>query len=252
MAAFTELDISGLIEWAKARPKIVEETVMAYLPNRLYMMDTGHRCEIISYAEDGTVTVAVTEKWNHINFPRRVGGVDPGTLVECDLPPYDEKVGIKWNRAQCIAYLNEQRAGNGEPPLTDAELAGMHLGYDDFDSDGNPIVHDAPPDNEYEDYRDFVDDSNPDHKTIQIPIEGRGEHIKNMLLKVQRALETNAEGGVSNAPALVYNKDKSFSKEVPFEQVAYLFGEYEDKVYCTAQLYEGGLQMGRKVAPLKW
>ena len=73
-----------------------------------------------------------------------------------------------------------------------------------------------------------------------------------MLLKVQRALETNAEGGVSNAPALVYNKDRSFSKEVPFAQVAYLFGEYEDKVYCTAQLYEGGLQMGRKVAPLKW
>ena len=252
MAAFTDIDKEGLAAWAKTRPELVEKTVMAYPPNRLYLMDTGHRCEIISYGEDGTVVVAVTGKWNHINFPRRVGDVDPGTLTECDLPGPDETVGIKMSRAECIVYLNGERAKNGVPPLTDDELAGMHMGYDDFDEDGNPLLLDDPPDNGFDEYRDFLDDSNPDHKTIQIPIEGRGKHIKNMLLKVQRALETNAEGGVSNAPALVYNKDQSFRQEVPFEQVAYLFGEYEDKVYCTAQLYEGGLQMGRKVAPLKW
>ena len=89
-------------------------------------------------------------------------------------------------------------------------------------------------------------------ESITIPIEGRGKHLKNMLLKLQRLQETNDKQHAETDPVLVYNKDRSVQTTVPFEVVEYLFEEHDDKIYCTARLYENGLEFGRKVAPLPW
>jgi hypothetical protein len=58
-------------------------------------MDTGHRAVIYSYSEDGTVTVMVLGDYNLIEFERRVFGVDPDTLMECDLPEPNEPLGVR-------------------------------------------------------------------------------------------------------------------------------------------------------------
>ena len=89
-------------------------------------------------------------------------------------------------------------------------------------------------------------------ESITIPIEGRGKHLRNMLLKLQRMQETNDKRQAETDPVLVYNKDRSVQMTVPFKDVAYLFEEHDDKIYCTAREYENGLEFGRKVAPLSW
>jgi hypothetical protein len=94
MAKICELDEQGWREWLAGRPPAVRALAEKYPPDRLYRMaDTGHRVTLLAYAEDGTVRVAVTGRFNLVSFERQVFGVDPATLVECDLPGPDEPLG---------------------------------------------------------------------------------------------------------------------------------------------------------------
>lgn len=83
----------GFDAWVAGRPRAVQEMVRLKPPDRLYKMQSGHRCTIYSYAEDGTVTVAVTGEFNRVVFSRQVFGISIEELIECDPPGPDEDVG---------------------------------------------------------------------------------------------------------------------------------------------------------------
>lgn len=87
------IDPTGWEEWVDSRPAVIQKMCRSHPPDRLYRMESGHRGTIESYNENGTVTVAVTGEYNRVLFPRSVFGIDPSTLVECDLPGPDEDVG---------------------------------------------------------------------------------------------------------------------------------------------------------------
>jgi hypothetical protein len=111
MAKLAELDPVAVEAWLAERPPIIREMVTKRPPNLLYRMPTGHRVTIYSYSEDGTVSVIVGGQFNLIAFERNVFGVDPDTLVECDLPPADEPVGaMLTEKADIEAHVEDVRA----------------------------------------------------------------------------------------------------------------------------------------------
>jgi len=80
--------------WLGSRPKIVQEVAKLLPPDRLYLMkSTGNRVYLHAYAEDGTVSVVVSQEYNCVFFSRIVTGVSPDDLEECDLPTDSE---INW------------------------------------------------------------------------------------------------------------------------------------------------------------
>lgn len=92
MAVVKELNHTVWESWVSSRPPIIQEMCRKWPPDRLYQMDTMHRCTIYSYSEDGMVTVRITGQYNLIPFDRQVFGIDPASLHECDLPR-DEVLG---------------------------------------------------------------------------------------------------------------------------------------------------------------
>lgn len=100
--------------WFDARPPAIQVMIRRWPPNRLYLMDSGRRATIAAYQErgDGTYTVMmdVTGEYNQIAFARRVFGVDPETLVECDLPEPGEPLGVLLKTKEEIdAYVAQMR-----------------------------------------------------------------------------------------------------------------------------------------------
>lgn len=94
MAVVREMDQQAWEEWVKSRPPAVAAVCRKFPPDRLYRMKTtGHRCTLVSYGEDGTVTVSVSGQYNRILFARNVFGINPDDLEECDLPAPGEDVG---------------------------------------------------------------------------------------------------------------------------------------------------------------
>lgn len=94
MAKVREMNQEAWDEWVSSRPKSVQKLCRRLPGDRLYQMkSTGHRVTIYSYAEDGTVTVDVTGKYNALTFERQVFGVKPEDLEECELPAADEPLG---------------------------------------------------------------------------------------------------------------------------------------------------------------
>lgn len=88
------VDQQAFDKWVAERPAVIQEMIRRLPVNRLYRMkSTGHRCTIYSYNEDETITVNVTGKFNRVMFGRRVFGVSPDDLEECDLPDPSEDVG---------------------------------------------------------------------------------------------------------------------------------------------------------------
>ena len=87
-------DPAGWEDWVASRPPVVADLCRRYPPDRLYMMKpTMQRVTLVSYSENGTVTVDVGSQWNFVTFEREVFGVDPANLEECDLPADDEPTG---------------------------------------------------------------------------------------------------------------------------------------------------------------
>jgi hypothetical protein len=90
----TEDERRGWDDWVASRPPVVRELARRLPPTRLYRLKvSGHRCTIHSYSEDGSVTVNVTGDYNRVLFGRRVFGIPPDGLEECDLPGPDEDLG---------------------------------------------------------------------------------------------------------------------------------------------------------------
>jgi hypothetical protein len=87
-------------EWVEERPDAIQALVAKYkfAPWKLYKLKTsGHRVIIHSIDEpkegEPTLTVIVNGKFNFVAFERRVFGIKPEDLEECDLPRSDEPLG---------------------------------------------------------------------------------------------------------------------------------------------------------------
>jgi hypothetical protein len=94
MAKVAEMNEAAMAEWLEERPQVIKDMATRHPPNLLYRMkSTGHRVTLYSYSEDGTVSVIVSGRYNLLTFERKVFGVNPDDLEECDFPPSDEPVG---------------------------------------------------------------------------------------------------------------------------------------------------------------
>ena len=119
MAKIAELDHASFDAWVATRPEIVQSLCKRLPPDRLYLLkSSNHRVTLYSYSEDGTVTVCVTGDYNAVAFERRVFGIDPDDLVECDLPGPDEPTGALLTEQEDVdAFLRlrvEELHRNGE------------------------------------------------------------------------------------------------------------------------------------------
>lgn len=122
MAKLAEIDEEQM-EWMESRPEEIKQMIEKIPPNLLYMMkSSGHRVTIYSYGEDGTVTVFVSGQYNQVTFERRVFGIKPEDLEECDLPDENEELGVLLNEEQTRDYINSKRVELGNEPLSDEEF----------------------------------------------------------------------------------------------------------------------------------
>lgn len=98
--------------WVASRPLVVQDMARRLPPDRLYRMaSTGHRVTLYSFSEDGTVTVNVGGDFNAVVFERRVFGVSPDDLTECDLPGPDDPCGsLLTDEADVGDYIESVRA----------------------------------------------------------------------------------------------------------------------------------------------
>lgn len=103
-------------EWLKDRPEIIQEMGKSHPPHKLYLLKTSnHKVFIISYSENRTVTVVVSGKYNLTDFERRVFGIKPEDLEECDLPKEGEPLGVMLNQEQAREYIQSIKEKNNEP-----------------------------------------------------------------------------------------------------------------------------------------
>ena len=95
MAKCRVMDEAGWAAWVATRPAVIQELCARLPPDRLYMLkSSGLRVTLGSYAEDGTVTVDATGLYNALMFERKIFGVKPEDLEECDFPGDDEPLGV--------------------------------------------------------------------------------------------------------------------------------------------------------------
>ena len=111
MAKIKEIDEAAWNEWVATRPESVQKLCRQLPPNRLYRLKTsGHRVTLYSYCEDGTLTVEVSGEYNAVMFDRRVFGIKPEDLEECDLPKPGEPLGtILTDRKEVEAFCATMR-----------------------------------------------------------------------------------------------------------------------------------------------
>lgn len=81
-------DESEVQAWLATRPAVIQAMAKRVRPGYLYRhAETGRLVWVYSYEEDGTLTIVVEKQYNSdVLFERRVFGVRPEHLVECDLP----------------------------------------------------------------------------------------------------------------------------------------------------------------------
>jgi len=99
--------------WVDSRPPIIKELARRFPPWELFRLkSSGHRVFAYSYAEDGTLTVVVSGKFNAVLLERRVFGIRPDDLEPCELPTPGEPLGsvaktpeeaLLMIKARCIA-----------------------------------------------------------------------------------------------------------------------------------------------------
>jgi hypothetical protein len=102
--------------WRDERPLIIQAVIDKLPPWNLYLLKTsGHRVTIYAYDEneDGTVSLQVNieGRYNLIVTERRVFGVKPEDLEECDLPKKDEDVGSLGIPMSVIKELRDMGGG---------------------------------------------------------------------------------------------------------------------------------------------
>lgn len=97
-------------KWVAGRPPEVRVLCERFPPNRLYLLrSSGHRVVPLSYSEDGTLSVAVSGQFNLVAFERKVFGVKPEDLTECNLPGPDEPVGVALTDEQADEFIKQER-----------------------------------------------------------------------------------------------------------------------------------------------
>lgn len=99
--------------WVASRPPVVADLCRRFPPNRLYLLtSSNHRVTVHSYQEDGTLQVDVGGEYNKVMFERRVFGVKPEELTECDLPAPGMPTGVVLTKRKDIdAFLKKVRRG---------------------------------------------------------------------------------------------------------------------------------------------
>ena len=132
MAKLMEPSAEQLAEWdawVAERPPSVRAVAERFNPWTVYRFkDTGQRCTILAFGEDGTVRVAVTSVLNFVTFEREVFGVDPDNLEESDLPGPDELTGAMFveepDVERCADALRPQilAARVADGTMTQAEM----------------------------------------------------------------------------------------------------------------------------------
>lgn len=96
-----------------SRPPVIQELCRKVPAGNLYRLkDAGQRVTIYSYQEDGTVVVAVLGKYNLVAFERRVFGIKPEDLEECEFPTRGEPLGAILTKQEDIdAHIESIKAG---------------------------------------------------------------------------------------------------------------------------------------------
>src|SRR3990167_7102778 len=118
MATIKEINEIEWKKWVDSRPSIIQDLCKRFPPTKLYRLNnSGHRVTLYSYSEDGTMTVSVTGEYNAIAFDRRVFGIEPDNLEECDLPEEGELFGTVFTAEEDINAVIEQLR-NSTPPNT--------------------------------------------------------------------------------------------------------------------------------------
>lgn len=87
--------VSNWRVWLSARPASLHPVCERFPPWGLYRLKVGgQRVVVRSFADDGTLTVDITARYNFVIFERSVTGVLPDDLEPCDLPSCDEVLGV--------------------------------------------------------------------------------------------------------------------------------------------------------------
>jgi hypothetical protein len=115
--------LQGYLEWVDERPEPVKSLAKQFDPWTLYLLKSSdHRVTVHGFFEDGTMSVNVTGQFNLLGFERRVFGILPDDLEECDLPLPGEPLGVTMTEEETLDHINAKRAELGHPPLTKEEL----------------------------------------------------------------------------------------------------------------------------------
>ena len=98
-------------EWLASRPEKIRQLALKFPPNRLFLLkSTNQKVSPVSYNESGTITVLVSGDFNLVSFERRVFGIAPDDLEECDIPGSKETVGVLFTKDEDVKMLiNELR-----------------------------------------------------------------------------------------------------------------------------------------------
>lgn len=103
----TDAQLSGWAAWVASRPEAVRRVAERFYPWKLYRLkSSGHRVYPVSISEHSrldslgnriydppTLSVAVIGRFNLVAFERKVFGVAPDDLEECELPAPGEPLG---------------------------------------------------------------------------------------------------------------------------------------------------------------
>lgn len=103
---------AGYLEWVASRPEHVRKVATRFEPWKLYRMkSTGQRVVVYSFADADpvTLTVGVLAEFNLLAMERRVFGIDPDDLEECDLPGSDEIVGAAMTQEEVHDNIDQLR-----------------------------------------------------------------------------------------------------------------------------------------------
>ena len=96
-------------EWLDSRPEVIRHLALKFPPNRLFLLkSTGQKVSPVSYNESGTITVLVSGDFNLVSFERRVFGVAPEDLEECELPKESglkETVGVLFTEDEDVNMI---------------------------------------------------------------------------------------------------------------------------------------------------
>jgi|SRR5271165_1026115 len=131
----TPEQIQGWDAWVSERPRAVRETIQKYdlKPWTLYRLkSSGHRVTLYSVDEPEdesppTLKVSVLGQFNLLAFDRRVFGIAPSDLEECDLPGVEEPLGAVLNHDEVLEAVDGVAPGESRiGAIRDAATRSIH------------------------------------------------------------------------------------------------------------------------------